>query len=259
MEDAYAEFIGSGGHSSRTINPDLNKVDRKNAVLGSQVAIQTIELSMQSFKPESVTYYGKVTGVNDVSIALRLDPRSISTTTSEDKKDDTERKGDDDGGEEGEEWFDEEEQEEERMVDVKETITARHRRSFARDLSGLSRLNPVTGNEKLFLTLVNSNLSHLEPPTTVTYAERSAEQPLEVWSTFTLLLKQTKTFSGSEDSSPTESVLKRKRPTMLEDQKADGLLGLLRAQSPAASKSIIKSLNCKSIAVQQSGFTLLYE
>ncbi|KAI7963184.1 hypothetical protein MJO29_003611 [Puccinia striiformis f. sp. tritici] len=183
------------------------------------------------FKPESVTYYGKVTGVNDVSIALRLDPRSISTTTSEDKKDDTERKGDDDGGEEGEEWFDEEEQEEERMVDVKETITARHRRSFARDLSGLSRLNPVTGNEKLFLTLVNSNLSHLEPPT----------------------------FSGSEDSSPTESVLKRKRPTMLEDQKADGLLGLLRAQSPAASKSIIKSLNCKSIAVQQSGFTLLYE
>ncbi|KAI7957596.1 hypothetical protein MJO28_004691 [Puccinia striiformis f. sp. tritici] len=119
---------------------------------------------MQSFKPESVTYYGKVTGVNDVSIALRLDPRSISTTTSEDKKDDTERKGDDDGGEEGEEWFDEEEQEEERMVDVKETITARHRRSFARDLSGLSRLNPVTGNEKLFLTLVNSNLSHLEPP-----------------------------------------------------------------------------------------------
>ncbi|KAI7957597.1 hypothetical protein MJO28_004692 [Puccinia striiformis f. sp. tritici] len=24
MEDAYAEFIGSGGHSSRTINPDLN-------------------------------------------------------------------------------------------------------------------------------------------------------------------------------------------------------------------------------------------
>ncbi|POW18897.1 hypothetical protein PSHT_05358 [Puccinia striiformis] len=57
-----------------------------------------------------------------------------------------------------------------------------------------------------------------------------------------------------------ESVkLERKRPTMLDDQKANGPLGLLRAQSPAASKSILKCLNCKSIAVRQSGFTLLYE
>ncbi|KAI9631389.1 hypothetical protein KEM48_014439 [Puccinia striiformis f. sp. tritici PST-130] len=167
VEDAYAEFIGSGGHSSRTINPDLNvqqtsgtdlhhqfletlnhkwdqleKADRKNIVLGSQVAIRTIELSMQSFTPEPVTYYGKVTGVNEVSIALRLDPRSIPPTTSEDKGE-SERKGDDDDGgegEEGEEWIIELE-EEERMVDVKEAIRAHHRRSFATQLDGLSSLD----------------------------------------------------------------------------------------------------------------------
>ncbi|POV97806.1 hypothetical protein PSTT_14830 [Puccinia striiformis] len=177
VEDAYAEFIGSGGHSSRTINPDLNVQQTSEPIftinslklliingINSRkwierisswdpkvnlklktcefFCLQTIELSMQSFTPEPVTYYGKVTGVNEVSIALRLDPRSIPPTTSEDKGE-SERKGDDDDGgegEEGEEWIIELE-EEERMVDVKEAIRAHHRRSFATQLDGLSSLD----------------------------------------------------------------------------------------------------------------------
>lgn len=53
--------------------------------------------------------------------------------------------------------------------------------------------------------------------------------------------------------------MKRKRPQRLDEQKPNGPLGSLRAQAPSVSKSVIKCLNCKSIAVRQSGFALLHE
>ncbi|KAA1111360.1 hypothetical protein PGTUg99_007870 [Puccinia graminis f. sp. tritici] len=96
VEDAYAEFIGSGGHSSHQQNdpnlrPDglleslnqtwdqLEKVDRKSAVLGSKVAIRTIELSVESFTPETMTYYGTLVGTNESTLALKLDRGCIPT------------------------------------------------------------------------------------------------------------------------------------------------------------------------------------
>ncbi|MBW0523374.1 hypothetical protein O181_063089 [Austropuccinia psidii MF-1] len=90
------------------------------------------------------------------------------------------------------------------------------------------------------------------------FDEREESVKLEIWATFTLLLKQTKIFLGSDDHSHTENLLKRKRLVM-EEQRTDGPLGLLHSQAPYLSKSIIRCLNCKSIAVRQSGFILLYE
>ncbi|KAA1070181.1 hypothetical protein PGT21_002391 [Puccinia graminis f. sp. tritici] len=151
VEDAYAEFIGSGGHSSHqqddpNLRPDglleslnqtwdqLEKVDRKSAVLGSKVAIRTIELSVESFTPETMTYYGTLVGTNESTLALKLDRGCIPTgqgmmeTSGYDQTDEAAMDDDQGGGQESDE--------EERMVDVKEAIRAHQRNALALDVWG---------------------------------------------------------------------------------------------------------------------------
>ncbi|WAQ92080.1 hypothetical protein PtA15_15A476 [Puccinia triticina] len=153
IENAYAEFIGSGGHSSRLNESDqqggtflttlnqkwdqLEKVDRKTAVLGSQIAIRTIEISVESFTPEPMTYYGTLIGTNEAHLALKLDPGCIpaAQATLETSEYDLDGSAfDDQGWEPGEE-----EGHEERMVDVKEALRAHQRNALALDVWGGSR------------------------------------------------------------------------------------------------------------------------
>lgn len=90
------------------------------------------------------------------------------------------------------------------------------------------------------------------------FAEREESVRIEVWSTYTILLKQTRVYSVASTSRPADISLKRKRKSTA-DQAAEGPLALLRAQAPAATKSIIKLLNSKSVQVRHAGFVLLHE
>jgi len=160
VEEAYAEFISSGGHSLADPGPaetelsdgsaflkslnegweELEKVDRKNAVLGSKVAIRTLELSVESFTPESMTYYGTLIGTNEGHMTLKLDAGCIPAAQSglglEEKE----------AAAEEQEWECQEEGlgmmedgQEQLMVEVKEAIRAHQRYALALEVWGQCR------------------------------------------------------------------------------------------------------------------------
>lgn len=120
---------------------------------------------------------------------------------------------------------------------------------------------------KLFSTLIVTRFELLQefyksisPVLISRFNEREESVKLEVWATYTQLLKQTKLHIGSEhDATPAERVLKRKRANPSEAETANGPLSALRSQAPAITKSIVKCLSCKSIPVRQAGFVLLSE
>ncbi|POW22830.1 hypothetical protein PSHT_00764 [Puccinia striiformis] len=200
-------------------------------------SLQTLESLLLKCPSEMSTFIPPI--INAATKAIQYDPNYAGVDESDEMDiDENENEEDDEDAEFGDEYSDDDD------------MSWKIRRAATKLLSTL-----IATRFELLQELYQS----VSPVLISRFEDREESVKLEVWSTFTLLLKQTKTFSGSEDSSPTENVLKRKRPTMLDDQKANGPLGLLRAQSPAASKSILKCLNCKSIAVRQSGFTLLYE
>ncbi|MBW0478920.1 hypothetical protein O181_018635 [Austropuccinia psidii MF-1] len=103
IEAAYAEFIGSGGHRKtpeedvmtehgnnetdqlKLINErwqDLEKIDQKSATIGERVAIRVIEISLETFTPESATYYGTLLATDDTHLALKLDPACLPLVPS---------------------------------------------------------------------------------------------------------------------------------------------------------------------------------
>ncbi|EGG09774.1 uncharacterized protein MELLADRAFT_42468 [Melampsora larici-populina 98AG31] len=120
---------------------------------------------------------------------------------------------------------------------------------------------------KLFSTLIVTRFELLQefyksisPVLISRFNEREESVKLEVWATYTQLLKQTKLHIGSEhDATPAERGLKRKRANPSEGETANGPLSALRSQAPAITKSIVKCLSCKSIPVRQAGFVLLSE
>ncbi|KAH9813025.1 armadillo-type protein [Melampsora americana] len=123
------------------------------------------------------------------------------------------------------------------------------------------------GATKLLSTLIVTRFELLQefyksisPVLISRFNEREESVKLEVWATYTQLLKQTKLHIGSEhDVTPAERILKRKRANPSEVVTANGPLSSLRSQAPAITKSIVKCLSCKSIPVRQAGFVLLSE
>ncbi|KAA1077478.1 hypothetical protein PGT21_009666 [Puccinia graminis f. sp. tritici] len=200
-------------------------------------SLQTLESLLLKCPTEISSFIPLV--INAATKAIQYDPNYAGVDESDEMDiDENENEEDDEDAEFGDEYSDDDD------------MSWKIRRAATKLLSTL-----IATRFELLQELYQS----VSPVLVSRFEDREESVKLEVWSTFTVLLKQTKTFSGSEDQGPTENVLKRKRPAMLDDQKANGPLGLLRAQSPTISKSIIKCLNCKSIAVRQSGFTLLYE
>lgn len=174
VEEAYAEFISTGGHSlapsglaeTELTDPrvkaeaflkaldeeweQLEKVDRKNAVLGSKVAVRTIELSVESFTPERMTYYGTLIGTNEGHVTLKLDAGCIPATQAGLELEGAEEAAVDEqgcaaGDREGAVGMvmGEEEEEELLMVDVKEAIRAHQRHALALDVWGHSQSRDV--------------------------------------------------------------------------------------------------------------------
>ncbi|OAV91609.1 hypothetical protein PTTG_04239 [Puccinia triticina 1-1 BBBD Race 1] len=201
-------------------------------------SLQTLESLLLKCPTEMSSFIPLI--INAATKAIQYDPNYAGVDESDEMDiDENENEEDDEDAEFGDEYSDDDD------------MSWKIRRAATKLLSTL-----IATRFELLQELYQS----VSPVLISRFEDREESVKLEVWSTFTILLKQTKTFSGSEDQNPTENVLKRKRPTtMIDDQKANGPLGLLRAQSPAISKSIIKCLNCKSVAVRQSGFTLLYE
>jgi len=213
---------------------EVSEVDEEEL---RDTSLQTLESLLLKCPSEMSSFIPLI--INAATKAIRYDPNYAGVDESDDMDiDENEDEGDDEDAEFGDEYSDDDD------------MSWKIRRAATKLLATL-----IATRFELLQELYQS----VSPVLISRFEDREESVKLEVWSTFTLLLKQTKIFSGSEDHGPTENVLKRKRPTMQDDQAVNGPLGLLRVQSPAISKSIIKCLNCKSIAVRQSGFTLLYE
>ncbi|PLW19619.1 hypothetical protein PCASD_18183 [Puccinia coronata f. sp. avenae] len=217
--------------------PLVVKVSEVNDEELRDTSLQTLESLLLKCPSEMSSYIPLI--ITAATKAIQYDPNYAGVDESDDMDiDENDNEEDDEDAEFGDEYSDDDD------------MSWKIRRAATKLLASL-----IATRFELLQELYQS----VSPLLISRFEDREESVKLEVWSTFTLLLKQTKTFSGSEDHSPTENVLKRKRPTMLDDQRANGPLGLLRSQSPTISKSIIKCLNCKSMAVRQSGFTLLYE
>lgn len=149
VEEAYKEFISSGGHGQLVPTnvensnelPDiesskdsltnrirrswdqLDKVDRQNIELGSQLVIRTIELSLESFTPEKTIYYGVVVSSTATHLVLKIDPHCLPPirNSAEYQEQDVDGQEDD---------------EEARSTDRKESIRALQRDALLNDLWG---------------------------------------------------------------------------------------------------------------------------
>ncbi|CAH7668099.1 armadillo-type protein [Phakopsora pachyrhizi] len=203
-----------------------------------EASLQTLESLLLKCSPQMTGFIPAVIEV--ATEAIKYDPNYAAVDDADEM--DVDMQEEDEENEEDEEFGDE--------YSDDDDLSWKIRRAAAKLLSTLIATR---------FELLQQFYKSVSPVLISRFEEREESVKLEIWATFTLLLKQTKIFVGSEDLNPTEKVLKRKRPSTLESQPVDGPLGLLRAQSSAVSKSIIKCLGSKSIAVRQSGFILLCE
>ncbi|GAA5932570.1 hypothetical protein JCM1841_004316 [Sporobolomyces salmonicolor] len=128
---------------------------------------------------------------------------------------------------------------------------------------------------KLLATCISTRpdlLSHfyktVSPALIARFGDREETVKVEVWTTYTVLLKQTKVLAKGAGAvngngapyggaSP-RAGLKRKRSSEHMDTE-EGPLSQLNSQTPNIVRSIVKQLNAKSLATRQAGFVLLHE
>ncbi|CAH7677377.1 armadillo-type protein [Phakopsora pachyrhizi] len=194
-----------------------------------EASLQTLESLLLKCSPQMTGFIPAVIEV--ATEAIKYDPNYAAVDDADEM--DVDMQEEDEENEEDEEFGDE--------YSDDDDLSWKIRRAAAKLLSTLIATR---------FELLQQFYKSVSPVLISRFEEREESVKLEIWATFTLLLKQTKIFVGSEDLNPTEKVLKRKRPSTLESQPVDGPLGLLRAQSSAVSKSIIKCLGSKSIASQ---------
>ncbi|GAA5945445.1 hypothetical protein JCM10213_005987 [Rhodosporidiobolus nylandii] len=121
--------------------------------------------------------------------------------------------------------------------------------------------------------LLSSLYKTVSPALIARFGDREETVRVEVWATYTALLKQTRALvkpsssssaaggsAGPEGSqSPrSQGSLKRKRSADRMDTE-EGPLSQLNAQTPQIVKSIVKQLTAKSLSTRQAGFVLLHE
>ncbi|KAH9808702.1 hypothetical protein DFH28DRAFT_993972 [Melampsora americana] len=105
IEDEYAEFIKSGGHSKgKKIDEEkplieereldlkkrvvenwygLEKIEAHQTKIGDRIALKVIELSIESLTPELITYFGTLLQTNPISFKLSIDPSCLPKLTSD--------------------------------------------------------------------------------------------------------------------------------------------------------------------------------
>ncbi|KAG0147931.1 hypothetical protein CROQUDRAFT_90881 [Cronartium quercuum f. sp. fusiforme G11] len=102
MEEAYSEFIGSGGYNKNLLNLDKSLFNDIQSVIenwdklltvkgdqieiGTMIAIKVIELSLQTLTPELTIYHGTITNKSDQSITLNLHPSCLPPQQEEEEE-----------------------------------------------------------------------------------------------------------------------------------------------------------------------------
>ncbi|GAA6031475.1 hypothetical protein JCM8097_006475 [Rhodosporidiobolus ruineniae] len=162
-----------------------------------------------------------------------------------------------DAGEDEDEEFEDEFEDE---YDDEDDTSWKVRRSATKLLTSIISTRP---------DLLGSFYKTVSPALIARFGDREETVRVEVWATYTALLKQTRalvrpagiaagTATPYGGASPRNNHLKRKRSDDRMDTE-EGPLSQLNAQTPAIVKSIVKQLTAKSLATRQAGFVLLHE
>ncbi|GAA6010571.1 hypothetical protein JCM10207_007744 [Rhodosporidiobolus poonsookiae] len=116
--------------------------------------------------------------------------------------------------------------------------------------------------------LLSSLYKSVSPALIARFGDREETVRVEVWATYTALLKQTRLLVKPTSSLTSDSFggasprgngsLKRKRSDDRMDTE-EGPLSQLNSQTPAIVKSIVNQLTAKSLGTRQAGFVLLHE
>ncbi|GAA5985956.1 hypothetical protein JCM10908_006347 [Rhodotorula pacifica] len=188
---------------------------------------------------------------------LRYDPNFAGEDGDEDEEM---------AGESDEEELDEDDEFEEEYDDDDDT-SFKVRRSATKLLTACVQTRP---------DLLASFYKTVSPALIARFGEREPTVRVEVWATYTALLKQTKAivkpsstsstnngyraFSPSSGGASPRGNLKRKRSDSQMDTEDSNALAQLTAQTPAIVKSVVKQLHTtKALQDRQAAFVLLYE
>jgi cullin-associated NEDD8-dissociated protein 1 len=185
--------------------------------------------------------------------------------------------GDDDDGDEDEEMADEEEEEEDELDDDEfeeeydddDDTSFKVRRSATKLLTACIQTRP---------DLLANFYKTVSPALIARFGEREPTVRVEVWATYTALLKQTKAAlvkpsstngsgsgSGGGGASPRGSLKRKRSDSQMDTEDSSSPapsppLAQLTAQTPAIVKSIVKQLHLtKALQDRQAAFALLYE
>ncbi|GAA5856944.1 hypothetical protein JCM8547_008479 [Rhodosporidiobolus lusitaniae] len=171
------------------------------------------------------------------------------------------------GDDEDEEMGDADEDEDEFDEDFEDEYDDEDDTSWKVRRSATKLLTSIVSTRSDLLSLFYKSVS---PDLIARFGDREETVRVEVWATYTALLKQTRTLvkppatiSGATTpyggASPRgNGSLKRKRSADQMDTE-EGPLSQLNSQTPAIVKSIVKQLSAKNLATRQAGFVLLHE
>lgn len=203
--------------------------------------------------------------VDKATELLKFDPNFAGGDGADDEDEQMAENDDDD-----DDAFDDDDDEFEEEYDDDDDTSFKVRRSATKLLTACIQTRP---------DLLASFYKSVSPALIARFGEREPTVRVEVWSTYTALLKQTKALVKSSSSSSTHlsssggasprGNLKRKRSDsrMMTDSSSSSTtaedsnpLAQLTIQAPAIVKSIVKQLQAtKALGESQAAFVLLYE
>ncbi|GAA5973424.1 hypothetical protein JCM11641_006452 [Rhodosporidiobolus odoratus] len=232
------------GESVATIVPLVMKGAEGEDDEAKEGVLQCLESLLLKVPTPTAPYLSSI--IEKAAELLKYDPNYAGGD------DEDEEMGDADEDEDQDDEFGDDEDE----YDDEDDTSWKVRRSATKLLTSVVSTRP---------DLLSSLYRTVSPALIARFGDREETVRVEVWATYTALLKQTrlilKPSSSAVDggASPRgNGSLKRKRSADRMDTE-EGPLSQLNAQTPAIVKSVVKQLTAKSLATRQTGFVLLHE